>query len=183
MVNFLKGDEKIIRQNALLIKAIMFDVDGVMTKGEISYNADGKEIKSFNVRDGLRIKLAQKYGLKIIIVTGRLSSVVTLRANELKIDELYQGALNKGNILKKIQQKLNLKKKELAYIGDDIIDIPILRNVGLAGAVADCSSDILPFCHIITQKKGGEGAAGEFIEFILSAKGYWMEIIQDYSIA
>jgi YrbI family 3-deoxy-D-manno-octulosonate 8-phosphate phosphatase len=180
MVSFLDHDSTSVQERARHIKTIIFDVDGVLTPGDITYDSEGREIKSFNVLDGHRIKVAQKMGLQVYLMTGRVSHVVKVRAAELGIDGLLQGVLKKGLFFKDFLGQNNFLPEEIAFLGDDLIDIPVLRKVGLAGAVKNCSADITRFCHLQTDRCGGEGAAAEFIEFILKSKGLWQEVLDYY---
>lgn len=175
-----QSPDKSLVQKAKKIKALLFDVDGVLTRGEIMYLEGGKEIKMFHVIDGHRIKIAQRYGMEIYFMTGRQSKVVAHRAAELKIDGIYQGALKKGEVLQQFLEEHDFQLFELAFLGDDLIDIPVLRKVGLAGAVANACPEVKEIAHYITEKKGGEGAAGEFIELILKAQGHWQHLMDFY---
>jgi len=180
MVSFLDHDSTSVQERARHIKTIVFDVDGVLTRGDITYDSEGREIKSFNVLDGHRIKVAQKMGLQVYLMTGRVSPVVKVRATELGIDGLFQGVLKKGLFFKEFLGKNKFLPDEIAFLGDDLIDIPVLRKVGLAGAVKNCSADITRFCHLQTDRCGGEGAAAEFVEFILKSKGLWQKVLDYY---
>lgn len=160
-----------IRARAKKIKLILLDVDGVMTDGRIILDSTGTEIKSFHVRDGHGIKMAQKAGLIIGIITGRNSEVVNIRARELGITEVHQGTVDKGIVYADILAKYGLADEDVAFIGDDIVDIPILRRVGLAVAVADADPGIRPYVHMTTKAEGGRGAVREFINFVLSIQG------------
>lgn len=160
-----------ISERAKKIKLILLDVDGVMTDGSIILDSTGTEIKAFHVRDGHGIKMAQKAGLIIGIITGRNSKVVNIRARELGITEVYQGTVDKGIVYAGIIAKYGLADEDVAFIGDDIVDIPILRRVGLAVAVADADPGIRPYVHMITKSEGGRGAVREFINFVLSTQG------------
>jgi len=180
MVSYLLHTASEVKERAKKISVIIFDVDGVLTPGDITYDADGRELKSFNVLDGHRIKVARKLGLRVYFLTGRNSGVVDRRARELEIDGLFQGVLVKGLFFKDFIEKQQFHPDTIAYLGDDVIDIPVLRKVGLAGAVANCCSDITRFCHLKTKRSGGAGAAAEFIEFILRSSGLWQQVLDHY---
>ena len=180
MIEFLRGDIQNIEQRARLIKAIALDVDGVLTRGDITYDDRGRELKSFNVLDGHRIKVAMKFGLAVFIITGRSSAVVDLRARELTITGVYQGAMKKGIVFEQLLAEQNVTAERVAFLGDDIIDIPALRRAGLAGMVANAHEHLACYCHVRTNRRGGEGAVADFIEFILDCQGYWSQLITDY---
>lgn len=160
-------------KRALPIKMILMDVDGTLTDGSLIVLPDGSELKSYNVRDGLGILLADLVNIKTGIITGKTSSPLVKRAERLKITEIHQGILNKKKILLKIQEKHSLNLNEIAFIGDDLSDIEVLKSVGLAGAVADAHPDVKKACHFLCTLPGGKGAVREFIEFILRAQDKW----------
>ena len=162
------------------IKIIILDVDGTMTDGKISYDNNGIEIKSFNVKDGMAIAQAIKYGIKVAIITGRNSKIVENRASELGITDIYQGVGNKIATLDKLLEKYNYNYKNVAYMGDDINDIPAMMRANYVGITADAVSDIKEFSHFKSRYNGGYGAVREFIEVILKAKGIWSKIIKEY---
>lgn len=152
------------------IKLIVLDVDGTMTDGKIYIDNNGVESKSFNVKDGFAIVNAMKYGIKFAIITGRSSKVVEKRAEELKIEELYQGVENKLEILEKILSKYNITYKETAYMGDDLNDISVMKRVGFSAAPADCVEAVSDIVNFKSKYRGGEGAIREFIEYIFDEK-------------
>ena len=144
---------------------------------------DGREMKNFDVRDGHGVKMIQRYGVKVTLLTGRESEVVQCRARDLDIDEVYQGALNKKDIFEKILLKHNLPSTAVAFLGDDIVDIPVLRRVGFSAAVADALDAVKKSVDYITKHKGGHGAVREICELILQAQGKWPEIAAKYEFA
>ena len=129
--------KKEIKEKLTKIKILILDVDGVMTDGRIIMDNEGKEIKNFNVRDGHGIKILQRYGIKVAILTGRKSKVVEHRAKDLEIKDVYQKAYNKKEVFEKILKKHKLSADNAAFMGDDIVDIPVLKKVGFSVAVAD----------------------------------------------
>ena len=151
------------------IKLIGFDVDGVLTGGEIVYSSTGTETKAFNVKDGLGIKLLQEKGIKTAIITGRTSTIVEHRAQELGIDKLFQGVANKANKLDELCQTYELKPEEIAYMGDDLPDLSILEKVGLAACPADAMQEVKAACTFVSQFPGGKGAARELCDLIRQA--------------
>lgn len=161
------------RKRALAVKMIVMDVDGTMTDGTISVLPDGEEIKSYHVKDGLGILLANLAGFKTAIITGKTSRALEKRAASLGIDELHQGILDKKRVLEAILEKHRLEAGEVAYIGDDLGDLEVIRSVGLAAAVADAHPLVKQHSHFICRRSGGKGAVREFIEFILESQGKW----------
>jgi 3-deoxy-D-manno-octulosonate 8-phosphate phosphatase (KDO 8-P phosphatase) len=164
------------RERALGIKMILMDVDGTLTDGSLLLLPDGEELKSYNVRDGLGIILARLAGIKTGIITGKTSRPLEKRSERLRIDELYQGILDKKEVLLEILDKHGLGPEQAAYIGDDLGDLEVMQTVGLAGAVADAHPKIKENCHFISPSSGGKGAVREFIEFILESQNLWDEI-------
>jgi 3-deoxy-D-manno-octulosonate 8-phosphate phosphatase (KDO 8-P phosphatase) len=166
------------------VKVLLYDVDGVLTNGDITIipNADGHgtEVKSFSAHDGMGISIARLAGLKIGWVTKRQSQVVAIRAKDLKIDHVYQGQNNKVDALTKIIADEKCTLEEIAYVGDDIIDLPVMRKVGFAIAVANARIQVRSMAHYVTSMRGGEGAGRDAIDFILSARGILEETIEKY---
>jgi len=160
-----------LRAKAKKIKLLLLDVDGVLTDGRIILDNQGNELKAFNVRDGHGIKLAQRAGIIIGIITGRKAEVVNVRARELGIDEVHQGALEKIGVYEGVLKKYGLQDDQAAFIGDDVVDLGILKRVGLAATVADCDPSVKPYADMVTQAKGGRGAVREVINFLLTCQG------------
>ena len=158
-------------KKAAQIKAIFFDVDGVLTDGRIIYDETGKEIKNFNVKDGYIISHLKKAGILVGIITGRDSKVVNNRAAELKLDFCHQGIMDKLAVFEKLVAFHKLKKKHVAYIGDDINDLGVLRACGLSACPADALDYMKKEADIVTQSKGGEGVVREVADLVLAAKG------------
>jgi len=160
-----------LKAKAKKIRMLLLDVDGVLTDGRIILDNQGNEIKAFHVRDGHGIKLAQRAGIIIGIITGRKAEVVNVRARELGIDEVHQGAHEKIKVFEAICTKYRLQDDEVAFIGDDIVDAAILQRVGLAVVVADADPSVRPFADLITEANGGRGAVREAINFLLQSQG------------
>ncbi len=171
---------KYILEKAKKIKLLLLDVDGVLTDGKIIIDSKGCEIKHFNVLDGMGIKLLQKIGIEVGILSSRFSSVVEHRSKELKIDILIQGELVKLNSYEKILKEKKLKDEEVAYIGDDWVDLPILKRVGLAIGVPNAWYPVNKYVDYITKYPGGSGAVREVCDLILRAKGKWEELLRSY---
>jgi 3-deoxy-D-manno-octulosonate 8-phosphate phosphatase (KDO 8-P phosphatase) len=176
-------------QRARLIKVLLYDVDGVLTNGDITIiptsepgaeKLTGVEVKSFSAHDGMGISIARLAGLKIGWVTKRQSQVVQIRARDLRIDHVYQGQSNKVQALLKIMEAENCQLSQIAYVGDDIIDLPVMRKVGLAIAVANARKQVKAIAHYITPNKGGEGAGRDAIDFILDSRGILDQTIERY---
>ncbi len=155
------------------IRLILSDVDGVLTDGAIVIDNSGVESKSFHVRDGLAIKLWMRCGFQFGIITSRNSQIVKLRAAELNIEIVRQGSSDKLPIAREIVAQLGFDWPEVAYIGDDLPDIPVMTEVGLPIAVADAASEVIQVAKWTTIKPGGHGAVREAIERLLKAKGSW----------
>lgn len=152
------------------------DVDGTLTDGTIMVFPDGEELKTYNVRDGLGILLAHLAGLKTGIITGKTSKSLKIRSEKLRMAEIHQGILDKKPVLDDILERNGLTSEEVAYIGDDLGDLEVIKSVGFAAAVADAHDEIKKHSHFICQNPGGKGAVREFIEFILSTQEKWETI-------
>ncbi|RPI37963.1 MAG: HAD-IIIA family hydrolase [Nitrospiraceae bacterium] len=162
------------------IKMLILDVDGVLTDGSIILDNEGNEYKSFHVRDGHGIKMLIHSGIKVAIITGRHSKVVERRAHELGITEVFQKCHDKRVAYRKLIGQYSLEEREVAYIGDDIVDAPIMSMVGLPVAVADATEETKGFALLVTKNRGGRGAVREVADFILKAKGIWQRMLDDY---
>ena len=163
------------------IRLILSDVDGVMTAGHITYDNQGIETKSFHVRDGMGIKLWQRAGHLFGILTARSSHIVKLRAAELGVEIVRQGFVDKLPAAQHIIESLNLEPEEVCYIGDDLSDLRLLTNVGLAASVADGAAEVRAAAHLVTKAPGGCGALRELIETILKSQKRWNELLADFS--
>lgn len=161
------------------IKLLLLDVDGVMTNGSIIWDANGVETKAFNVKDGHGIKLLQRADIQVGIITGRNSAVVSLRAKELGIEILHQGSLKKLDSYNQIKQQTGLEDHQIAYIGDDLIDIPVLKRVGFSAAPADAVAEVLERVEHVTSANGGCGAVRELCDLLLKASSKWQQLVQD----
>ncbi len=172
---------KDLKQKIRKIKLVLLDVDGVLTDGGIYIDNRGNELKKFNVKDGSGISMAIHSGIQVGIITGRKSRIVKKRAKELRIKLLFQGVKKKHYILEKIINSLNINKDEIAYIGDDVIDLNIMKRVGLSITVMDGHKEVKKVADIILQHKGGDGAVREFMDILLKEKGLWEKGFQRYS--
>ena len=160
------------------LKLLLSDVDGVMTDGTVLLLPDGQEAKAFHIRDGLAVVLARRAGLRTGVITGRgPSDLVTRRTAALGMDVVRQGVLDKGQALGEILAELELRPEEVAYIGDDVNDLPVLTQVGLSAAPADAPLEVRLQAFMVTEAPGGRGCLREFIEAILRARGDWERIV------
>ncbi|HEY9487897.1 MAG TPA: HAD-IIIA family hydrolase [Chryseosolibacter sp.] len=171
--NILSRYSKEQIKKASLIKAIFFDVDGVLTDGKIIYDDTGKEIKTFHVRDGLIISYLKKAGILTGAISGRESAAVSKRFAELKIDFCHQGIVDKAMVFEKIVAHYKLKSKEVAFIGDDLNDLPVLRLAGFAVCPTDTYDYIKKRVDLVTHAKGGEGVLREVADLVLEARGFF----------
>ena len=162
------------------IQLILSDIDGVMTDGGIIYDNQGIEVKRFHVRDGLGIRLWQRCGWRFGIITARNSHIVKLRAMELGVEIVRQGYSDKWPAAREIIQDAGISNEAVCYIGDDLTDLPVLRNVGLAVTVADGAPEVREQAHLVTQARGGQGAVGEVVDLILNAQHRWDDAIAKY---
>jgi 3-deoxy-D-manno-octulosonate 8-phosphate phosphatase (KDO 8-P phosphatase) len=170
-------------ERARKTRLLMMDVDGVLTDGRIIQDSQGHEIKVFDVKDGHGIVMAHRAMLRTALISGRASETITQRAGELGIKLVFQKVWNKLEVYEKILVDVALTHDQVAYIGDDLIDIPLLRRVGLAVAVADAVDEVKAAAHVVTQRPGGQGAVREVIELILKAQGHWDSLIERYTRA
>ena len=162
------------------IKLLLLDVDGVLTDGRIIYDNHGNELKAFDVKDGHGLKMLQRAGIKVGIITGRSSAVVARRAEELGIKILYQGALQKLEPYREILSDLKITDEQVAYVGDDVVDLPILQRVGFSATVADAVPEVLPLVDYVASRCGGRGAVREVCDLLLRSSGRWDELTERY---
>lgn len=168
------------RERAKKIKLIAFDVDGVLTDGRVNMGSGGEVFKSFDIKDGLGITQWQKAGGQTAVITGRESEIVARRAAELHITTVFQGCLDKRVAYEEIKSRLDIGDEAVAYMGDDLIDLPILKRAGLAAAVADAVPEIRERAHLVAERPGGHGAARELVEFIMRAQGRWDDVVRAF---
>jgi 3-deoxy-D-manno-octulosonate 8-phosphate phosphatase (KDO 8-P phosphatase) len=169
-----------IMERAERIRLVVFDVDGVLTDGSLFVGDDGQEYKAFHSRDGHGIKMLQRYGVEIAIITGRTSQVVEHRMQNLGIRHVYQGQLDKLPAFDSVTGELSIGPDETAYVGDDVVDLPILRRVGLAIAVQDAHPLVKQHSHWQTPSAGGRGAARDVCELLLEAQGHLKQEMERY---
>ncbi|HMC66334.1 MAG TPA: HAD hydrolase family protein [Gemmataceae bacterium] len=169
-----------LAQRCAAIELLILDVDGVLTDGGIVYADNGVELKQFHVRDGSGLKIWEYVGKSSAIITGRTSKLVEVRAAEVGIGMVVQGATEKMPPYREILQKTDLRPKQTCFIGDDIPDLGVLRNCGLAVAVADACPEVIAAAHYVTNAVGGRGAVREVIELILHCQGQWQKIVDRF---
>ncbi len=159
------------------IKVLIMDVDGILTDGRIIIDSQGKEIKVFDVKDGLAIVRSKQVGLKTAIISARSAEAVRVRAEDLKIDKVYQDANPKLEAYEKLLKEFGVSDAEVCFMGDDLPDLPVLRRAGFAVTVPDAVPEAKKICDYVTKKEGGRGAVREVIELILKTQGKWKKLI------
>lgn len=164
----------------MAIKCLVLDVDGVMTEGHIIYSSSGEEIKAFHAQDGLGLTLARRAGLKIAVITGRVSPMVAKRTEELKFDFVRMGSKNKSKDLNDLMEEFQLAPQEIAYMGDDLNDFGVFHKVGFPISPANGVPEIKAKAAFITQARGGHGAVREAIEKILKDQNQWAPLVESY---
>jgi 3-deoxy-D-manno-octulosonate 8-phosphate phosphatase (KDO 8-P phosphatase) len=169
-----------IERRAALVKLLLLDCDGVLTDGRITLVEGGDEQKSFHTRDGHGLVMLHRAGLRSGIISGRTSRLVTARAADLGIAYVWQGALDKLEAFERLLSEAGVETSEVAYVGDDVVDIPLMRRSILAVAVADATEDTRAAAHFVTRLPGGFGAVREVCELILKAQGRWDELLKRY---
>lgn len=165
---------------ARAVRLAAFDVDGVLTDGNLYYTDAGEEFKAFNVQDGHGIKMLQESGVAIAIITSRSSQLVANRARNLGIEHLYQGVENKLEAMNALLQRLSLDLAAASYMGDDVIDLPVMRRCGFAASVPDAPALVRQHAHFVTRAGGGRGAVREFAEFVMHAQGALDDVLARY---
>jgi 3-deoxy-D-manno-octulosonate 8-phosphate phosphatase (KDO 8-P phosphatase) len=162
------------------IKMLLLDVDGVLTDGNLFYSNSGEESKSFNTQDGFGLRLLGEAGILAGVITARHSEVVARRAAELKMHYIYQGVANKNDAFKEVMKVSGLKPYQIAYMGDDWLDLVLLQQVGLAIAPANGVREVKAIAHFITERPGGAGAVRDVCDLIIEAQNLAMELLQKY---
>lgn len=169
-----------VRRKAEKISLLLLDVDGVLTDGRIIIDENGVETKHFDVRDGQGLSLLMLAGIGVGLISGRSSNIVRYRARELGIQLVYQGVRNKAGIYDKVKLKAGLEDDQIAYVGDDIIDLPILQRAGLAVGVKNCWPELRPLVDYVTEASGGRGAVREIAELLLKVQGKWEGVTRHF---
>jgi 3-deoxy-D-manno-octulosonate 8-phosphate phosphatase (KDO 8-P phosphatase) len=162
-----------IIERAKRIKLLILDIDGVMTDGRIIYSIYGDELKFFDVQDGFGITLLNRAGLKSVIITAKRSRIVKLRGRDLRVAKTYHGFIDKAVPFKDVLRRFRVKPEEICFIGDDLIDLPVLKRVGLAVAVPNAVEEVKSAAHYVTERYGGRGAVREICDLLLKSQGKW----------
>ncbi len=162
------------------VKLAVFDVDGVLTDGSLYLGENGNEYKAFNVRDGLGLVMLRDSGCELAVITARSSTIVADRMQSLGINHVYQGQDDKRVALLGLMEKLDIQPSQVMYLGDDLIDLPAMKKVGLPIAVADAHARVKEMAAAVTEANGGRGAAREVCEFIMQAQGTFADRLQQY---
>lgn len=178
----LKPNRRALNVRLKKIRCLLMDVDGVLTDGKLHFTCDGKEFKSFDVQDGHGIAMAQRNGLLIGFISGRPSEATAKRAADLGVKICLQAGINKAEMLEQVQRERNLRPEEIAFIGDELVDLPVLRRVGFAVAVPNAAPEAKAVAHYTTKHTGGNGAVREVIEMILKTRGLWQTAIAKYLV-
>ncbi|MFQ5656165.1 MAG: KdsC family phosphatase [Candidatus Methylomirabilales bacterium] len=169
-----------IQERAKRIRLLLLDVDGVLTDGRIIYGSGGMEVLAFHVRDGLALKSAQASGIMVGLLSGRKSEALLRRAEELHVREVHAGVEDKVGVYRQLLVRYQLDDTEVAYMGDDLPDLPLLQQVGLAMVVADAPAEVRSAAHLVTTLPGGRGAVREAVEWILKSRRVWSRVCSDF---
>ena len=170
-----------LKQRAKKIKMLILDIDGVMTDGRIIYDDNGNELKCFNVLDGMGLALLKQTRIKVALITAKGSKAVLRRARDIGAVEVKQKAIDKLPAFRHILKKYHLNNQDICFIGDDLVDLPLIKRAGLAVAVRGACLEVKRAAHYITKKQGGKGAVREMIEIILRAQNNWARLISRYT--
>ncbi len=162
------------------VRLLVMDVDGVLTDGRMILSERGDELKAFHTRDGVAVALAKRAGLRTAIVTGESSPIAKARGAKLGVDSVVLGARRKGETVEALMTEFGLAADAVAYLGDDLLDIPAMQRVGLALAVRDAAAAVVGVAHAVTRAAGGQGAVRECVELILKAQGSWQRTLRGY---
>jgi 3-deoxy-D-manno-octulosonate 8-phosphate phosphatase (KDO 8-P phosphatase) len=175
-------DMREVLERAKQVKIVIFDVDGVLTDGRLYLSDDGQESKAFYSRDGLGMKMLQHSGVEMAVITGRTSEVVKHRMASLGVEHVFQGRTEKLPAFEALCQQLQLEPRQTAYVGDDMIDLPVMIRAGLGIAVADAHPLVLKHAHWTTPHGGGLGAARDVCELVMQAQGTWEQYLRQYGL-
>ena len=175
-------DNKKIKEFASKIKLLLLDVDGVLTDGRIIYDSRGRDSKFFDVHDGLGVYLLSKVGIKTVLITAKSSATIKPRARDMRVEEVFGDVSPKSAILGKLLKKYNVSEEEVCFVGDDLVDLGLMRLVGFGVAVVNACSEIKNAASYVTIKHGGRGAVREIAELILKSQGKWDAIIRNYEL-
>lgn len=169
-----------IKERAKKIKLLILDVDGVLTDGRIIYDSKGRDLKLFDVHDGLGVYVLNRMGIKTILITAKGSKAIKPRAKDMHVDKVYENIVPKTKVYKKILKDYGITDAEVCFVGDDLVDLGILKRVGLPIAVSNSCDEVKQISLYVTQRSGGRGAVREVAEFILKSQGKWQEALEIY---
>ena len=169
-----------LREKASKVKLLLLDVDGVLTDGRIIYDSAGRDAKFFNVHDGLGVYLLKRAGIPTILITAKASRAIKPRARDMQVAAVFEGISPKNAVLDKILKKFKLSVQEACFVGDDLVDICLMKRVGFAVAVFNACAEVKNLAHYITQREGGRGAVREVAELILKSQDKWQETLAPY---
>jgi 3-deoxy-D-manno-octulosonate 8-phosphate phosphatase (KDO 8-P phosphatase) len=172
-----------VQEKIRKIRLLILDVDGVLTDGRIIIDDAGNESKHFDVKDGHGLKLIMRYGIDVVFLTGRSSAVVKHRADDLGIREVYQGILKKLEFFQEYIKEKGLDPERVGYIGDDVVDIPVLKRIGFSVTVNDADDEVKKVVDYVTERPGGRGAVREICDLILKVQGNWEDVARRYGFA
>jgi len=171
-----------LQRRLKLIRCLLLDVDGVMTDGKIYFDGQGDELKAFDVQDGHGIAMALRAGLLVGFISGRASPATTRRAADLGVTIVFQKPTNKMEMVEEVKRQHQLQNEEICFVGDELVDLPALRRVGLAVSVPGGVTEVKQVAHYVTRQAGGNGAVREVIEMLLKAQGTWAKTIEKYMV-
>ena len=169
-----------LKERASKVKLLLLDVDGVLTDGRIIYDSKGRDSKFFDVHDGMGVYVLSKAGIKTILITAKNSAAIKPRARDMRVAEVFGDVSPKSAILDKLLKKYNVSKDEVCFVGDDLVDLGLMKRVGLGIAVSNACAEIKSAAFHVTEKRGGRGAVREVAELILKSQGKWEDIIKFY---
>jgi 3-deoxy-D-manno-octulosonate 8-phosphate phosphatase (KDO 8-P phosphatase) len=169
-----------VDERARRVRLLLFDVDGVLTDGIVIVHADGSESKGFHIKDGAAIVWAQRAGIPVGLLSSRASAATAQRAAQLAIRIVHQGVTSKASAFDRILQDASLTEEAVSYMGDDLLDLPVLTRCGLAAAPADAVEEVRGVAHWVSRAAGGRGAARELIELVLRAQGRWAAVVAEH---
>ena len=172
--------EESLLEKAKKIKLLLLDVDGVLTDGRIVYDSGGRDLKFFDVHDGLGVYLLKKAGIPTVLITARGSKAIKPRARDMRVEAIFSDISPKSAVIDKILKRFKVSLDEICFVGDDLVDLCLMKKVGFAIAVFNACPEIKTLAHYITLREGGRGAIREVVEIILKAKGRWQEVTQPY---
>ena len=174
--------EKYIFEKAVKIKLLLLDVDGVLTDGRIIYDSKGRDAKLFDVHDGLGVYLLKKAGIPTILITAKGSRAIKPRARDMRVEDVFENISPKSSVLDRILKKYKVDAQELCFVGDDLVDLCLMKRVGFPVAVFNAAPEIKQSASYITLRQGGRGAVREIAELILKAQGKWERVLEAYDV-